>query len=68
MAKLTIDPTAKAAYITLSDARVRTTKTVHDAISLDIDGFQRVVGVEILGDITEIEIGAIPGEPPRPER
>lgn len=52
--KLEIDLDAEAAYLRLSDSPVATTKDVTDAVLVDLDEFNMVVGIEVLDIDTEI--------------
>lgn len=52
--KLEIDLDAEAAYLRLADSPVASTKDVTDAVMVDLDQFNMVVGIEVLDLDTEI--------------
>jgi uncharacterized protein YuzE len=46
--ELRVDQTSDAAYIVLSDKTVARTKTLTDAVQVDLDEFGVAVGIEVL--------------------
>ena len=48
--RVSIDTTANAAYIELSDNPVARTDEYHELINIDLDAHGVVVGIEILGE------------------
>ena len=58
MTRVTYDPDADAAYVTLSSAAVRDSAEVSPGVVFDYDGDGRVVGIELLDARTHLAPGA----------
>ena len=60
-AQLSVDTEARAAYVTFSEAPVKSARTleVSDVILVDLDEFDMVVGVEILDLDTTVSVSEL---------